>query len=461
MHSRTRTKFATREWWRQKRTHSEGEQKKDWKKLFKVRFNWHFGRCAVSEMDITPLSEDIKGPRLVRNVQAESRYLPPLVQFDGKIFITADNETGLRAWDIGSDRNGEQKLIGCRPFARYENGWYMGSPSTLAIDVSGGMTTDIAVGFDGGGVMILRLNTPIDYEEVEFPFERRFVLPPNIMENPAKIAHLAYSHPYLLTLDTSNTLRAYQLYNTSDGDFPRLLTTLHAQGLHGPCNLTLRREKGFPEGTIIAAIAYSMPLFHGGWSVGIQEVILDSSSFDGVAQTRIGTCIPSTYQLTMEDETPTYVNTSSIPRASPTSISYSHPYLLTSHLDNTLTLYLVRSRKEEISISQPQRLWGHTAAVARAGIGGRGRAVSVSEQGPELRVWELESLAAVASKADANERAVEIVESVRVENVAPLLKMMPRAPTSVEWIGFDEEKVLIVSSDHIRDKNVRLYDFTI
>jgi hypothetical protein len=224
----------------------------------------------------------------------------------------------------------------------------------------------------------------------------------------------------------------------------------------------LRKEKGFPEGTIIAAIAYSMSLFHGSWSVGIQEVILDTFASDGVAQTRTGTCIPSTYQLAIAaDETSSYVNSSNIPVACPTSISYSHPYLLTSHLDNTLTLYLVRSRKEEISISQPQRLWGHTAAVARAGIGGRGRAVSVSEIGPEVRVWELESVAAAAAKADDSDRGVEFVESVRVENVAPLLKMMPRPLMTVEWIGFDEEKVLVVRGDHIRDQNVTLYDFTV
>jgi hypothetical protein len=456
--SRSRIK-AAREWWRLETTQN-GESKKDWKKLFKVRFNWHFGRCAISEMDIDTLSQVSMESSLIRKEKekVDCTYIPPLVQFDGKMFITADEKTGLRAWHIGSVENGERRLIGRRPFERYERGWYMGSPTALAIDVSGGEPTDIAIGFDGGGVLILRLNSRNGREEIASGFEITYVVPPSL-GNPVRITHLAYSHPYLLTLDETHTLRAYLFQ--SESDVPRLLTTLHAQGLNGPCNLTLRREKGFSDGTIIASIAYSISLFHRGWSVGIQEVILDTSTPDGVAQTRVGTCFPSTYQLPITpDQSPSYLNPSSIPVAFPTSISYSHPYLLTSHLDNTLTLYVVRSRKDSISISQPQRLWGHTAAVARAGIGDRGRAVSVSDMGPEVRVWELESLAVAASKSDG-ERTVEFVQSVRVENVSPILKMMPRTATTVEWIGFDEEKVLVVTGDRAQDNNVMLYDFTV
>jgi hypothetical protein len=106
-------------------------------------------------------------------------------------------------------------------------------------------------------------------------------------------------------------------------------------------------------------------------------------------------------------------------------------------------------------------------------VAGRGRAVSVSQIGGEVRVWELESIAAASSKADTKMEdgaLVGIIESVRVENASIPLKVgkqmffdtVPSTTSkAVEWIGFDEEKVLVVTSDHERDKNVTLYDFTL
>ena len=473
VHSRTRTRIATRDWWNNERTQQEGEPRKNWKQLFKLRHNWHKGRCVVSEMDISnsparhiPHQATHQASFWNETVMSPSA---PLVQFNGKIFIAADKNAGLRAWDIGKMENGKRKLVGCRQFQNYEQGWRLIEPTALGID-SGGETTDVVVGFNTGGVMILQLNPMEGNEGNDFGFTVRFILPPPLV--PEKIMHTTYSHPYLLTLDAKYYLRAYFFDSTSlELDPPRSLATLQAQALRGPCNLTLRKRK--THGTVTASIAYSIPSFHGGWSIGIQEVILDVTSSDGIAQTRIGTCIPSTYQLAIQpDQPPSRIKSSMVPVASPTSISYSHPYLLTSHRDNTLTLYLARSTDKEITIGQPRRLWGHTTGVARAGVAGRGRAVSVSQVGGEVRVWELESIAAGVSKADTevdDGAVVEIIESVRVEDMSSRLRVgkelyldsIPvRSPTAVEWVGFDDEKVLVLSRDEERDKNVTLYDFT-
>jgi hypothetical protein len=475
VHSRTRTRIASRDWWNNERTHKDGEERKDWKHLFKVRHNWHNGRCAVSEMDILESSPQRPEARSLPTTSFwDEPTLPvsaPLVQFDGKIFIAADHDAGLRAWDIGRMENGRRKIIGSQQFHKFEQGWQLGKPTALGIG-GGGLTTDVVLGFDSGGAMILRLDPSDGVEGLDFGFTLRYVLPPNLL--PDKILHVRFSHPFFVTLDANYYLRAYVF--ESDSFIlhpPRPLTTLHAQALQGPCNLTLRRPKSGSEQTITASIAYSMPILQGGWSVGIQEVVLDTSSPNGIGQTRIGTCIPPTFQLgILPDQAPSAVHSMSVPVASPTSISYSHPYLLTSHRDNTLTLYLARTTEKEISIGQPRRLWGHTTGVARAGVAGRGRAVSVSQIGGEVRVWELESIAAAVSKTDAETEdgaLVGIVESVRVENASiPLrvgkemyLDTIPsRTSKAVEWIGFDEEKVLVVTSDRERDKNVTLYDFT-
>ena len=474
--SRSRSRLASRDWWNNERTHNEGESRRDWKRLFKLRHNWHKGRCAVSEVDISnspPRREvSVEPPQESFWGELQSPVsAAPLVQFDGKIFITADKGSGLRAWDIGQMENGKRKVVGCRRFSRFEQGWKLGAPTALAIDNSDGIV-NVILGFESGGAMILQLDPSDGSEDVDFGFVVRFILPPNM--DPTKLLYLAYCHPYLVTLDDNYCLHAYvfdsnSLYLTS----PLPLATLHSQALKGPCNLTLRKPKSNSEHTITASIAYSMPVLHGGWSVGIQDVVLDTDSPNGIAQTRIGTCILPSFSLNIHpDQAPLQVHSMSVPSASPTSISYSHPYLLTSHRDNTLTLYLARSSDKEITIGQPRRLWGHTTGVARAGVAGRGRAVSVSQVGGEVRVWELESIAAEISKADAqadSSAVVGIVESVRVENASVnsragnelyLDRMPSRIPSTVEWIGFDDEKVLVVTSDRERDKNVTLYDFT-
>ena len=474
VHSRTRTRIATRDWWNNERTQNDGETRKDWKQMFKVRHNWRKGRCAVTEMDISnsPPHSAVHEPARQSSFWNEPVLAAstPLVQFDGKIFVVADKENGLRAWDIEKMENGKRKIVGSRRFQKYEQGWRLGDPTALGISGEG-QTVDVVVGFESGGTMILQLKPSTNDEghDSDFGFHVRFILPPS--EAPEKILHITYSHPHLLTLDADHYLRAYLFKSSAFHlDTPRPLATLHAQALHGPCNLTLRKSKSGDEATVTAAIAYSMPLFHGGWSVGVQEVVLDIASPNGISQTRIGTSIPSTYQLTMlPDRTPSQVFSSSVPVASPTSISYSHPYLLTSHRDNTLTLYLARSTEKEVTIGNPRRLWGHTTGVARAGVAGRGRAVSVSRIGGEVRIWELESIAAAVAKADmevADGAVVSIIESVRVENasgpvrVGKELYRDTKIPTAVEWIGFDEEKVLVVTRDEERDKNVTLYDFT-
>ena len=61
-----RTRIASRDWWIKETTHTEDGTKKDWKKLFKIRHNWDKGRCAVSEIDISPSSDHLERRFLLR-----------------------------------------------------------------------------------------------------------------------------------------------------------------------------------------------------------------------------------------------------------------------------------------------------------------------------------------------------------------------------------------------------------
>jgi hypothetical protein len=168
----------------------------------------------------------------------------------------------------------------------------------------------------------------------------------------------------------------------------------------------------------------------------------------------------------------------------PTSLSYTHPYLLVSHPDNTLTLYLVTSTTDSLSISAGSRLWGHTSSVSGAHVGGRGKAVSISRRGDELRVWELEggfASAAAKRRLTAGDLSVQVRPEKRstaetsqagldlVSNGSP-----GRTPVSGDtsedasceltltrgWIGFDEENVVVLKEQSQGRQALVVYDFT-
>lgn len=168
----------------------------------------------------------------------------------------------------------------------------------------------------------------------------------------------------------------------------------------------------------------------------------------------------------------------------PTSLSYTHPYLLVSHPDNTLTLYLVTSTAESLSISAGSRLWGHTSSVSGAHVGGRGKAVSISRRGDELRVWELEGgFASAAAKrrlttgalsvqvrpekrstAEASQAGLDLVKNVDSERPSPSQDLSGDSSCELMltrgWIGFDEENVVVLKEQSQGRQALVVYDFT-
>jgi hypothetical protein len=115
---------------------------------------------------------------------------------------------------------------------------------------------------------------------------------------------------------------------------------------------------------------------------------------------------------------------------------------------------MVKSNDLSLSVDSGQRLWGHTSAISTAQVSGRGKAVSLSTKGSELRVWELEG--GVTGKRMVN-------ASVKVEP-----QMLPNDLTSsqhkddMRWLGgFDEEKVVVLREQDQGKQALVVYDFTI
>jgi len=180
-HLRSRRHIASQEWWMTETTQNESGGRKDWKHLFKVRHNWHKGRCAISEMDISDPVSTLENFQISKMGsfwdEPQVSSSPPLVQFDGKIFVSVDKEAGLRAWDITQIEHGERKVVGNRKFRGYEEGWMLGTPSALAMD-GDEVNPNIIVGFESGGAMILQLHPMGASDCREHGFWVRFVLRP-------------------------------------------------------------------------------------------------------------------------------------------------------------------------------------------------------------------------------------------------------------------------------------------
>jgi hypothetical protein len=278
---------------------------------------------------------------------------------------------------------------------------------------------------------------------------------------------------------------------------PRLLHSLKSHTVWPPLTTSLRLTSG----SVVVSIAYAIPTYLSGWTVGVQEVKISEAG--DLLESRISSAIdqhyrplafasqPMTPHLTPASgglATSTALELRHI-HSKPTSLSYTHPYLLVSHPDNTLTLYLVSSTADSLSISAGSRLWGHTSSVSGAHVGGRGKAVSISKRGDELRVWELEggfgSLAArkrlavgdlsvrvqpeiaKINTSDATQAGLDLVNRPSTNNEST--GKLPTDDTDSDldeltlirgWIAFDEENVVVLKEQSQGRQALVVYDFT-
>ncbi|KAK6070780.1 F-box protein dre-1 [Seiridium cupressi] len=470
---------------------------RDWKKQYKLRHNWSKGKCAVEELkvgeDMTAIPEE-----------PYERCTKMLVKVCEGIAVTADATSGLRAWDLKT-----KQLLAQISLADSQSD---APPSCLALDDANLLlhNVEIAVGFCDGSFGVWKL----DIRDRRLLKRYRHEKSAN-----GALAGAAFSFPYLLTatksvlislytfdrpskptrrhteLDAdsetergsdSETVREGESYTEDEHDqlraspckskssqpppavnlpAPYLLTSLKSHTSRAPLALSIRKTAG----TTIASIAYTFSTLQG-WSLGIQDLHLkpsftSSNNTPDITTTRLAYTMPV---RTASSHIPSPPTSPARPRAraggrasdtaeeGPISICYTHPYLLATLPDNTLILYLCTSNASSLSISPGIRLWGHTSGISDAEITARGKAVSVSCRGEEIRVWELEGR--------AEGRSIEV---------------RPTAPSSQEeggdgneslqtniafderrnWVGFDDEMVIVLKESK-GTESLMVYDFT-
>jgi hypothetical protein len=435
----------------------------NWKRQYKLRHNWSKGSCDVSEIQV-----------------AEQPPIPPLlVRLHEGILYTADVTGGLRAWSSKQ----EKKMLASADFGT------MAPPTSLATDIDTDEDSNhrIVVGFEDGAFMVYTFK----------PEQEKFVLCySHAPSSNGMLSAVAYCSPYLVTMTAAHLLSLYKFPsmpnkkpNQMTLDSPQLLHSLRSRTVWAPLSLSLRPSSG----NIVATIAYAIPTYLSGWSVGVQELwlspdgtLLDSRLATSSAGHRtLSATLPQTSMSpTMTSTLPSFA-AASPGYSKPTSLSYTHPYLLVSHPDNTLTLYLVTSTDKSLSVSNGSRLWGHTSSVSGAHVGGRGKAISVSSRGDELRIWELEGTNARKKLAGANlsvriRPEKKMSESRPDEDQAGLeglneaisrrgigLGLALEAKASMDdfglvrgWVGFDEENVVVLREGSAGNQALVVYDFT-
>jgi len=354
------------------------------------------------------------------------------------------------------------------------------APTTIAIDTQSLDENPplVVVGFENGAFRVFQLqNDAGRFNEVYA----------HAASSNGVLVAVAFSFPYLLTMTAGQLLSLYKFSEappTAKLDPPRILQSLRSQTVSQPVSLSIRANTT----GITASIAYAVPtIFNSGWSVGLQEMRLTTEG--KLVESRLAASVidkillPPTIYPVVESNTQLEADEF----RKPTSLSYNHPYLLVSHEDNTLTLYLATSDQSTLSIGPGKRLWGHTSAVSAAHVGGRGRAVSVSQKGGELRVWELEKTISSKSRrgkysdrisvlvrpehntiAETNSKRnslamANITEAIRRRGDGLGLALEERFDESCMnrgLVGFDEENVVVLREQRGGSQALVVYDFT-
>ncbi|KAG6026839.1 hypothetical protein E4U19_002376 [Claviceps sp. Clav32 group G5] len=285
---------------------------------------------------------------------------------------------------------------------------------------------------------------------------------------------------------------------------PRLLTSLKSHSTRPPLALSIRPTTG----SVVASIAYTFDAI-GGWCIGIQDLdIRPSRTTSGISKPDMVVASKVAYSLPVRTrQSHTTSSPSSRPLLNrpslispvrfleeeeedgrglglvmvkggqddgPIRLCYSHPYLLATLPDNTLLLHICTSTASSLSISPGIRLWGHTSGISDAEITPRGKAVSVSTRGNEIRVWELEGRVGGTSVALRPRRLPRKESSMglRRKSETDRSKLPRRTSADVNsdtdsdaedrknWVGFDDEMVVVLKEASDGRESLMVYDFT-
>ncbi|KIW99431.1 uncharacterized protein Z518_11170 [Rhinocladiella mackenziei CBS 650.93] len=410
----------------------------DWKRQFKIRSNWAAGTARLHEVEV-----------------AHPPTPPVIAKVHRGMIFTVDRFAGLRAW---LPKDGTRAL---KAQVRLKSA---AEATCMTAETTDGHT-NILLGFSDGAVSMYVLDN-------EGHFQHRYSR--HSADGPLMAVALAM--PYAMTISTTKFVTLYYLDERKTAEQPSLnissIVQLRSDASFSPFSLALRRAPS----RVIATVAYAFNRIHSGWCMGIQEIRLTTNGT--LLDTRLTSTLETPFDARHQGRDNWDLSTrstSSLPfplhpqlMGPPTSLSYEHPFLISTLPDNTIMSFLVTSNESKLEISSGKRLWGHTSAVSGAEVNNRGKAVSISFRGNEVRVWELENVMVTTNqpRTSTEIKAVDALSGVvaalarRGSGLGLALHDMKRElGLTRRWVGFDEEQVVVLGE---RDQKqiMTLYDFT-
>jgi hypothetical protein len=458
----------------------------DWKQQYRLRHNWARGLCEVRHVQVSPIDCTL-------TPISQRRTLVKVV--DG-LAVTVDLQAGLRAWDLRTQQSIAQTST------ETHDGICL-VPTALSLDGNrlSADVLDIMLGFNDGTFGIWRLTVSEGKLAILYRQDKSYV---------GRLTSVAYSYPYALTAaelgfitlytfeqpateseseseleSTSAAVDAAKRHERDEGyhiddeelsilqvcsevvksrnlSHPHVLSSLKSDYSRQPLVLSLRKLKT----SAVASIAYSFDTV-GGWAIGIQnfDIRPSGSSKPDIITSRVAYTLPAeTGQLvTSTQYRPKCPTCSNFPdlyldddEGGPAKLCYSHPYLLATMQDNTLVLFVVTATERSFTISNAMKLFGHTSGIADADITPEGRAVSVSERGDEIRVWDLDGHQDGAS-VEVRARVSRDTEDAGSGDTS---SYSSDAEHRRNWVGTDDQRVTVLRETSDGRESLITYDFT-
>ncbi|KAK9458832.1 uncharacterized protein V1516DRAFT_629749 [Lipomyces oligophaga] len=359
-----------------------------WKSKYRLRYNWSAGRCHTRRFDMMSGGDLVNWSSRQTETFKDKRTI---VQSIGSRIFTASRKDGLRAWNF--EGHLEAKFAEENPerfehYLRDDLDVYPFGLETRSMSFYK-MSKDsdsifIVRGMDLGPLELYSFSSSL----LQFTY-LTYQLPPN--KNRSAVIETVCEPPFLVVLTDKPFVYVYSIEDISKENDMKLITSLSSPPILGPTSLSIRKENDTIDGeVVIAAIGYFQEGI-GQTTQGpvLQEICL-SVKTRSILQTRVAIHEQPprrNFQFSHALRLMRPVSTSRI-----IQIVHSHPFLISVHSDNTLTLYKITASRHDLKISFGSRLWGHTTGVQDVRISGYSRrAVSAAPDGTELRIWDLDT----------------------------------------------------------------------
>lgn len=389
-------------------------QRTDWYTLFKVSHNWKTGSYTAHRLRTSIAAEEteteaLQTPSVLRgndSVKAGPGLDLPdtIVESTTEFVFTSSRKLGLSARPghvlvfptsvLSSQRKEGIEQTHQEALAHYvcpslldakQGG---GDVSTIAVDRSQdkGSKVRVAVAFASGALSIA------SFDKRSYRFSEELFAAPASVD---KVVLAAFHWPYLATCTSDFRIRI----DRADAASRQLhrLEERRSYSCHWPACLRLERMSA-AQSTLRLTVAYSIPVYPAGWTVGLQEIILDQQ---GVINSRSASA-KRAHVITSIDSPSRSKGATPIGKADSTdqlsrltSLSYEDPFVVVGTRDNDVFCFRVDGattggdtvEEQPLSVCHVRTLHGHTGTVHSVSLNG-GRCVTGGSDG-SVRIWRL------------------------------------------------------------------------